>query len=69
MHIDRCYCFQQTFAALKSVAAQTKAGSVEELQRYVRFGLRCRLCLPYVRYMLQTGQTVFRAIIQDSTAL
>ncbi len=67
MHIDRCYCFQRTFAELKSVAARTGAGSVEELQRHVRFGHRCRLCLPYVRRMLRTGQTVFHEIIREQS--
>ena len=65
MHIDRCYCFQQTFAALKNVAEATGAARVEALQEHVQFGQRCKLCHPYVRRMLRTGATVFQEIITE----
>jgi bacterioferritin-associated ferredoxin len=63
--IDRCYCFQQTFARLHAEAGRTGACTIEELQEHVEFGLRCRLCHPYVRRMLRTGQTVFHEIIRE----
>ena len=63
VNIDRCYCFQVTFAALQQVAARTGARSIEELQEHVDFGLQCRLCHPYVRGMLRTGRTAFDHII------
>jgi hypothetical protein len=66
IRIDRCYCFQQTFAALKEVADGTGAGSVEALQAHVVFGQRCRLCHPYVRRMLRTGTVVFTEIITEA---
>ena len=63
MRIDRCYCFQRTFAELKEVAETHDARSVPDLQRHVTFGLRCGLCHPYVRRTLRTGQTVFHEIV------
>ena len=63
MPIDRCYCFGRTFAELQAVAEGTGAETVEALQRHVRFGARCRLCHPYVRRMLRTGQTAFDRIV------
>lgn len=63
MRIDRCYCFDESFEALRDLAAETGAGSVAELQEHREFGLRCRLCHPYVRRMLRTGQVVFRQIV------
>ncbi len=66
MRIDRCYCFQETFAALKAVADATGARSVEALQARVTFGARCKLCHPYVRRMLRTGATVFHEIIEEA---
>lgn len=63
IHIDRCYCFQMTFEELRGVAARTGASSVEELQAHREFGLRCRLCHPYIRRMLRTGRVVFHEII------
>lgn len=66
MRIDRCYCFQKTFAELKEHAAAHGAASVAELQEHVVFGQRCRLCHPYVRRMLRTGETVFHEIITEA---
>lgn len=63
MRIDRCYCFQQTFADLKEVADAEDARSVAALQEHVLFGQRCRLCHPYVQRMLRTGETVFHEIV------
>ena len=64
MEIDRCYCFQKTFAVLKAVAEAHDARSVAALQEHAVFGQRCRLCHPYVRRMLRTGETVFHEIIE-----
>lgn len=66
MRIDRCYCFQRTFAELKEVASVHRAKTVTELQQYTQFGERCGLCHPYVRRMLRTGETVFREIVTAS---
>ena len=61
--IDRCVCFDVPFARLAEVAAATGARSVVELQAHALFGQKCRLCHPYVRRMLRTGETVFREIV------
>jgi bacterioferritin-associated ferredoxin len=66
MNIDRCYCFQQTFSALKAVADETGAQSVAALQAHVEFGQRCKLCHSYVRRMLRTGETVFHEIVTEA---
>lgn len=63
IHIDRCYCFQVTFEELRAVAARSQAASIEALQAHVEFGFRCKLCHPYVRRMLATGEIVFHEII------
>jgi bacterioferritin-associated ferredoxin len=65
MRIDRCYCYQQTFDDLKATAQATGADSVEALQSHVIFGENCQLCHPYVRRMLETGETVFHEVIED----
>ncbi len=66
MTIDRCYCFGQTFAELRRVAEATGAGSVEALQAHALFGQRCKLCHPYVRRMLRTGEAVFHAVVTEA---
>ena len=66
LHIDRCYCFGQTFADLRGVAEATGAETVAELQGHAVFGQRCQLCHPYVRRMLRTGTTVFDRIVREA---
>ena len=66
MQIDRCLCFGKPFAELAEVAARTGAGSVAELQQHALFGRKCRLCHPYVRRMLRTGETVFGAVVTEA---
>ena len=65
MRIDRCYCFQKTFAELKERAEREDVRTVADLQRHVEFGQRCRLCHPYVRRMLRTGRVVFHQVIRE----
>jgi len=64
--IDRCFCFQRTFAELAEVASATGAETVVELQERVAFGQKCQLCHPYTRRMLRTGETVFHQIVTDA---
>lgn len=66
MRIDRCYCFGVPFVRLRAVAEATGARTVGALQGHVLFGQRCRLCHPYVRRMLRTGETVFDRIVTDA---
>ncbi|MGV3526805.1 MAG: (2Fe-2S)-binding protein [Candidatus Sericytochromatia bacterium] len=68
IQIDRCLCFNQSFAALKAQALEHHCTSLEALQEVICFGKKCRLCHPYVRRMLQTGETVFHEILREPAA-
>ncbi|MCK6542143.1 (2Fe-2S)-binding protein [bacterium] len=57
--ITRCVCFDKEFEELKKVAAAYRCKTLEELQERVLVGVRCKLCHPYIRRMLATGQTRF----------
>lgn len=65
--IDRCVCYGRTFSELKQEAANDHVESVEELQKYVEFGLSCGLCVPYVERMLSTGEVTFHEVIDKPT--
>jgi NAD(P)H-nitrite reductase large subunit len=65
-YIDRCYCFQKTFAELLAVARVHGAETVAALQEQVEFGRNCKLCHPYMRRTLRTGATTFNVIITDA---
>jgi NAD(P)H-nitrite reductase large subunit len=55
--VNRCICFRRSFAELKQIAQAKGAKTVEELQQHALFGRSCLMCLPYVEYMLATGET------------
>jgi bacterioferritin-associated ferredoxin len=60
--VDRCICFNITFAELKAISDRINVRSLDSLQQSVDFGLRCGLCKPYVERMLETGRVVFPVI-------
>ena len=62
--IDRCICFQKTFTELKELAGLHQIEELESLQEIVEFGENCQLCHPYVRKMLENGQTVFNELLK-----
>ncbi len=62
MNVDRCVCFNVSFARLQKFAAANSADttvSLEQLQTAFGCGRGCGLCIPYIRKMLRTGQTTF----------
>lgn len=58
MVVDRCICFDVTFAKIKELA-QREGLSLEELKQRTGCCTGCTMCEPYVRLMLRTGQTEF----------
>lgn len=56
--VTRCVCFDVPFTTLKDDADATGAG-LYELQRRHAAGRGCGLCVPYIRRMLETGETAF----------
>ena len=66
IRIDRCICYNRSFAELAQTARQTGVTTLAELQAQVAFGSKCGLCRPYVRRMLRTGETVFHTLITEA---
>ncbi len=60
--VTRCVCFSKTFAELKALMQQRNLRTFEELKAAVMFGEQCKQCLPYVRKMVETGETAFPPI-------
>jgi bacterioferritin-associated ferredoxin len=58
MAVDRCVCFNKTFAELKRLREQS-GGGFAELQAATRCGSNCGLCVPYIKLMLVTGRVTF----------
>lgn len=65
MQIDRCVCFNLTFAfVLKD--AREKQLTLEQVELSLGCGGGCGLCRPYLRRCLRTGETSFEHIITDA---
>ena len=62
--IDRCICRGVPFARLLPLATEAH-WSLADLVRETGCGGQCGLCRPYLRRMLETGQTAFSEIITD----
>lgn len=64
--VDRCVCFDNTFADMKMLIDKNGIDSIHELKRFVPFGENCGLCRPYVEMVIKTGKTSFDVINFDS---
>lgn len=56
--VDRCVCRGVTFADLKDLVDRTGAG-FDELADRTGCGSGCSMCLPYIKRMLESGETYF----------
>lgn len=65
MTIDRCVCFNVRFDTIKAEARASGAETVPALQEEIDFGRDCERCHPYIRRMLETGETTFSEIIGE----
>ncbi|MDA0214480.1 MAG: (2Fe-2S)-binding protein [Planctomycetota bacterium] len=63
IHIDRCVCYDTTFAAIEAWArVQSGVVTKEDVHREFGCGGGCKLCQPYIACTLRTGQVVFEEI-------
>lgn len=60
--IDRCICYDRTFAELR-VAACADNLDMDGITKRFGCGACCGVCRPYIERMLETGETVFHQII------
>ncbi|MEX0904811.1 MAG: hypothetical protein WD604_06915 [Balneolaceae bacterium] len=60
MAVERCICHQIHFKDILEIAEQKGITTVEELQKQKISCTNCRLCVPYVRRVLESGTTHFR---------
>lgn len=60
--VTRCVCFNITFKELKEISDKNNCKNILELKQFVVFSQKCKLCLPYVEKMFETGKTEFEII-------
>jgi bacterioferritin-associated ferredoxin len=62
--INLCVCRNVPFSELLS-DARRQGWNLEDLVRLTGCGAGCGLCRPYLRRMLETGETTFREILTE----
>jgi len=58
--VNRCVCHRRTFEELKEYAEHNDIDTAAELVENRLCGCGCGMCVPYVKLMLQTGQSTFK---------
>ena len=56
--IDRCYCYEKTFAAILALAKKNN-WKLEDIQEHLLCGTKCGLCVPFIKDALKTGRTEY----------
>jgi bacterioferritin-associated ferredoxin len=64
MLIDRCICFNVKFSEVKKIMDENHFTTIEEVQNIVDVSKNCKLCRPYLKKMIKTGETEFNYIIE-----
>ena len=59
MPINRCVCHDITFREIKEIAERRSLPAIEDLREEKICSTQCKLCDPYIREMLKTGQVSF----------
>lgn len=62
--IDRCVCRNTRFSELLP-EARRHAWTLDDIMRNTGCGAGCGLCRPYLRCMLETGETTFHEILTE----
>ncbi len=57
--VDRCVCFDKTFAEMKEVIDAEGITTFEKLKERLTFAENCNICVPYVELVIKTGKTSF----------
>ncbi len=59
-NVKKCICHNKSFKAIKEYAQENGLETVEELQERRFCSNSCRMCVPYVELVLETGKTSFK---------
>lgn len=62
-NILKCICYDTTFEQMKKIMKEKNINSIEELKEIKLVASNCKLCLPYIKKMIETGQTEFDIIL------
>lgn len=64
VRVTHCLCRRQPFTRLLPLAREA-GWTLADLMRETGCGAQCGLCRPYLRRMLDTGETVFTELLSE----
>ncbi len=64
INITKCICYDTTFEEMKKIMKDRNLKTLDELIMAKTVASNCRLCVPYIKKMIETGETKFDIIIQ-----
>jgi bacterioferritin-associated ferredoxin len=62
--ITKCICNDITFEKINKKINEKKIKRIEDLRKVMTVASNCKLCLPYINKMIETGQTSFENILE-----
>lgn len=62
MPVTRCICHQISFEEIKKISDNKEFDTVEKLRVEGICSTNCRLCEPYIKMMLKTGEVSFQPV-------
>lgn len=63
-NIIRCVCYSVKFEELRAIAKDKGITDFETLKDERACGMRCMMCVPYIKKMLETGQVEFFELLE-----
>lgn len=57
--VTRCICHNRMFDEIKSYSRKHNITSIDKLREIDFCSNDCGLCIPYIKAMLETGETAF----------
>lgn len=64
MEIVKCICYDTTFEEMKKIMEENNLTTIDELRKFKTIAANCKLCVPYIKRMIETGQVKFNEILE-----
>ena len=62
--ITKCICYDTTFEEMKKIMKENSLSTLEELRERKIVAANCKLCVPYIIKMIETGKTKFKIVLE-----
>ncbi|MBK8983992.1 MAG: hypothetical protein IPM38_17155 [Ignavibacteria bacterium] len=60
--VKKCVCFNVSFYEMKMIMKEKGITTLSELKEVKQLADNCKLCVPYIEKMIETGKTEFEIL-------